>query len=168
MLDCGYLRRNSALAWNAFRDLAGSGRVDLMQQILQLLTHKYGRTWSESWRDALVKACKCGELPTARWLVMQQAIPRNYSFEGILEAAAEYGHHAVLQYLCDQKFRKKYSQALEDAIRNGHLKCVEVLLTQLLRDGEYVCYVIDYAASQETWQWLNFYLLLTLRKLCQS
>ncbi|KAE8881042.1 hypothetical protein PF005_g21377 [Phytophthora fragariae] len=34
MLDCGYLRRDVSLAMDAIRDLAKSGRVGLMQQIV--------------------------------------------------------------------------------------------------------------------------------------
>ncbi|KAE9052143.1 hypothetical protein PR001_g777 [Phytophthora rubi] len=56
------------------------------------------------------------------------AVPLSQCF---VQAAAENGHHAVIHYLCKQKIAFCYAEPLYSALRNGHAKCVEVLLTPL-------------------------------------
>lgn len=109
------------------------------------------------WSEALHEACQCGALATVQWLVLQQRIPQGHLPTSILEEAVASGHHAVVQYLCEQNIDTSYDQALNSAIRNGHVKCVEVLILQLLRDKQRAV-VIDYAAREGNLEMVQFLL----------
>ncbi|ETL79021.1 hypothetical protein L917_20265 [Phytophthora nicotianae] len=171
-LDCGYLRRDEEAAASAIRGLAAGGHLELMQQIALLhsplredYTHWGFNKLLYSWFMALVDSCKYGQLETVQWLhrypICQRAIKlvkrRAHITIPMTEAAGE-GHWNVVQYLCEQKTAKDYDEPLERAIRNGHLKCVEIIIRHFLntRQRPRTC-PIDVAAKAGRLEVVQFF-----------
>lgn len=123
MLECGYLRCDADSATSAIRDLAGSGRLDLMQQIALLHSplpeFHSGVFTSNHWYDAIGKASECGDLAAVEWLMeypieispWQLSKTLRYGRNPFVLAAGA-GQWRVVEYLCQQKATIKINRAL--------------------------------------------------------
>jgi hypothetical protein len=145
LLDCGCLHRDTDLVFNAIRNLAQSGSLALMQQIVLLHSplpegsFSLSSRWTRIWKEALRNACASGELEATRWLLEHplgvavcKFITQDQMIDDFTSAATENGHWQLLRFLCERKISNDYESLLRLAIELGHLKCVEVLIEQFV------------------------------------
>jgi hypothetical protein len=145
LLDCGCLHRDTDLVFNAIRNLAQSGSLALMQQIVLLHSplpegsFSLSSRWTRIGKEALRNACASGELEATRWLLEHplgvavcKFITQDQMIDDFTSAATENGHWQLLRFLCERKISNDYESLLRLAIELGHLKCVEVLIEQFV------------------------------------
>ncbi|KAF1791421.1 Ankyrin repeat-containing domain [Phytophthora cactorum] len=143
MLDCGYLRRDAEAAASAIRDFAAAGHLELMRQIALLHSPRRGIAQIGSscliiglkLVGALHKSCECA----SRRRKSNRADQERSFYPGIKLSQRTYHFGGWRRSLedctvvsCEQQIAKNHDQPLERAFRNGHLKCVEVMIQNLL------------------------------------
>ncbi|EGZ05549.1 hypothetical protein PHYSODRAFT_533826 [Phytophthora sojae] len=156
MLDCGYLRRDAYLAVGAIRNLATSGRVDLMEQIVQLHSPLPKKYVGECWCSAIKEACLRGDLAMVQWLVEHRKgrqfcrvkMRKDSKHMHFLCYAAGAGSIDVMQFLYDKQYADQFVPALLSAVCKNQLAAVKWLIDHLPPEEQSTAScVIEAAAS---------------------
>jgi len=154
--ECGYLRRNKPAAATAIMHLVGTGQLELMKKISE--QHEPSpdcSNWHGAWRDALDKACSCGDLPQLRWLVEHPAGRRACedmhqlgTLFKLLCAAAARGDVTMMQYLYDQAAVDTFGDALLNSIRHDRLEAMKWVLDHFPRSEHMPDYCVLVEAAR--------------------
>ncbi|KAG7378491.1 DNA excision repair protein ERCC-6 [Phytophthora pseudosyringae] len=145
MLDTGYFKWDEHVAGSAIRDLAGSGHLELMQQIMQLHSplREATENWFAYWGDALETACSSGQLKVVQWLIEHPLgrkrrlyLNATIYIDDLLCAAAGAGRVQVMRYLFEHGVGDKYGNGILRAARNGHSEAVKWLLKHFCYDEQ--------------------------------
>lgn len=124
MLDCGYLRRDEALAASALPNLARCGHLDLAQQVVLLHSPFPGdiEHWETHWAHAIYEAGICGQNAILRWLVeppMGMKTLEQLSNSNLFSVAANRGHVDTMDYLYKQGLVCNFREVMREAINGG-------------------------------------------------
>lgn len=138
MLEHGYcLQFDSRRAALTVRSLAHSGRLDLMQSVVQLHSPlpKRDKCWVKAWVSALKKACRHGYLSVLQWLLAHslgnkaiQRIRNGSEFNCLLSAAAKGGHYEGLIWSRAKQFRRAMDEVLSAFTSKRQVSSIKWLL----------------------------------------
>ncbi|GMF26408.1 unnamed protein product [Phytophthora fragariaefolia] len=154
--ECGYLKRDSDAAAVAVRDLASTGRLDLMKRIFEEHSPSADSVrWRADWEQAITNACSSGGITQLQWLLEHplgraacEAMRQVGRLYILLYVAAQEGFTEVMQYIYDQGAVDTFGDALLVAIRNGKMETVKWLVEHFPRSEYMPNYCVLVEASR--------------------
>jgi hypothetical protein len=136
MLDCGYLQRDERLAASAIPGLAASGRLDLIQNVLELHSplSPGHEDWVVYWIEAIKEACSSGKDVTLKWLldapvgIEASDRMRSGKMTKPFLVAAQRGHAEVMETLHGHQLAGDVGLAMDYAVESGQVNAVKWLV----------------------------------------
>lgn len=137
MVEIEYLQRDIRLAASMIPTVARSGRLDLVECIVQLACSgsEENENWVATWINAMEMGCRHGHLAVLQWLAGhpsgREALERARNDDDInclLPAAAKGGYVEVMEFLYSQGLAIQYCRAMKAAIKKGRASSAKWLL----------------------------------------